>query len=56
MADRAGLREIGARARHSVLSLDWERIVDAVEVEYASAMAAPGLRAAAAWKPALPVV
>ena len=56
VADRAGLREIGARARHSVLALDWERIVDAVEVEYASAMAAPGRRAAAAWKPALPVV
>ena len=53
-ADRAGLREMGGRARHSVLSLDWERIVDAVEVEYAAAMVAPGLSAATAWKPALP--
>ena len=55
-ADRAGLREMGARARHSVMSLDWERIVDAVEVEYAAAMVAPGLSAATVWKPALPVV
>lgn len=53
-ADRAQLREIGQRARHSVLSLDWERIVEAVEAEYAAAIAAPGHRATAAWKPALP--
>jgi hypothetical protein len=39
-----------------VLSLDWERIVDAVEAEYGAAMAAPGLRAVTAWKPALPAV
>ena len=56
VSDRAALREIGGRARYSVLSLDWERIVEAVEQEYAAAMAAPGQRARPAWKPALPVV
>jgi len=44
-----------ACARGSVLSLDWDRIVDAVGVQYASAMASPGQRAAVTWKPALPV-
>lgn len=53
--DPAVLREIGVRARHNVLSLDWERIVDAVEVEYASAVASQDQRAALAWKSALPV-
>jgi len=53
--DRAVLREMGACARGSVLSLDWDRIVDAVEVEYASAMASPGQRSAVGWKPALPI-
>jgi len=53
--DRTVLREMGTRARQSVMSLDWDRIVDAVEAEYALAIASPGQSAAVTWKPALPV-
>ena len=55
MGDRTHLRALGERARNSVLALDWERIVEAVEAEYAAAMAAPALAPAAAWRPALPL-
>lgn len=48
-------RELGLRARQSVLALDWQRIVEAVEGEYAAAIATPRPQPAAAWKPALPL-
>jgi glycosyltransferase involved in cell wall biosynthesis len=38
-ADHAHLRALGLQARASVLSLDWSRIVEAVEAEYAAAIA-----------------
>ncbi len=38
-ADRSQVRALGLQARTSVLSLDWCRIVEAVEAEYAAAIA-----------------
>jgi len=53
-ADRAQLRALGQQARASVLDHDWEHIVDAVEAEYAAALAAQGVPEGAPWAPALP--
>lgn len=37
IADREGLRALGAQARKDVLQLDWARIIEAIESEYAAA-------------------
>ena len=37
IADREGLRAIGVQARKDVLQLDWARIIEAIESEYAAA-------------------
>jgi glycosyltransferase involved in cell wall biosynthesis len=39
VADHAQVRALGLQARTSVLSLDWRHIIDAVESEYAAAIA-----------------
>ncbi len=48
------VRELATRARATASLMDWGRIVEAVEGEYAAAMAAPGALARAVWQPALP--
>lgn len=47
-------RAIGEQARASAMRLDWGRIVEAVESEYETAVAAPSAMPRMAWKPALP--
>ncbi len=47
-------RAMGLQARETARRMDWGRIVEAIEVEYASAIATPGALPRAAWKPALP--
>lgn len=56
VADHAQVRALGLHARTSVLSLDWRHIIDAVESEYAAAIAgvsafAPAARSAAPCTP-----
>jgi glycosyltransferase involved in cell wall biosynthesis len=48
-------RAMGREARETAQRLDWGRIIEAIEGEYAAAMAAPGALPRIAWKPALPV-
>ncbi len=50
------VRELGAQARTTASRMDWGRIVETIEAEYAAAMAAPGALPRVAWKPALPSV
>ncbi|MDP1902458.1 MAG: glycosyltransferase family 1 protein [Rubrivivax sp.] len=47
-------RALGTQARQTALRHDWGHIVEAIETEYAAAMAAPGVHPALAWKPVLP--
>jgi len=51
----AQARALGLQARATAQGMDWSRIVEAVEVEYHGAIAAPAATARLAWKPALPV-
>jgi glycosyltransferase involved in cell wall biosynthesis len=55
-ADRSQLRALGLRARDTALTLDWGRIVEAVEGSYHAAMAAQAVPQAERWrKRALPL-
>ena len=48
-------RAMGLQARETARRMDWGRIIEAIEVEYAAAIVAPGAPPRAAWKPALPL-
>ncbi len=48
------VRELGLQARVTAGQLDWDRIVDAIEVEYGAAMALGTVPTPAPWKPVLP--
>ncbi|KPF47172.1 glycoside hydrolase [beta proteobacterium AAP121] len=49
-ADRGQLRALGQRARDTALTLDWTRIVEAVEASYHAARAAPAPAPATRWR------
>jgi glycosyltransferase involved in cell wall biosynthesis len=51
--DLARVRALGRQARQTAARLDWGRIVDRVEAEYAAAITAP-VAVPTAWEPALP--
>ena len=46
-------RAMGLRARETALRMDWGGIIEAIEIEYAAAIAAPDALPRAVWKPAL---
>jgi glycosyltransferase involved in cell wall biosynthesis len=48
-------RRLGGQARISAGRMDWGRIVEAIEAEYAQAISAPGLQPRVAWQSALPL-
>ncbi|MDZ7590528.1 MAG: glycosyltransferase family 1 protein [Rubrivivax sp.] len=53
--DTQRARALGVAARATACRLDWGRIVEAVETEYAAAMQAAEFTRSMAWQPALPV-
>lgn len=52
--DLPRVKAMGAQAAATTARLDWTRIVEAVEAEYAAAMAMPGVSAQPDWGRALP--
>jgi glycosyltransferase involved in cell wall biosynthesis len=50
------VRELGAQARATACRMDWGRIIEAIEAEYAAAISNPGAMPRVAWKPALPTI